>query len=130
MTLMMEKFVPLDGHKLGSGFGPLLSEIARVRYPRDTAKHIARAWDIDPSTAANVVKGHSSERTVAKAVRAEGWELGEALLTALTGETYTQFIERDLARLRTEQELAHAKLDRIRARHRAVQQKPRRVAAD
>lgn len=116
---MIKKFEQSQDHKIGSGLGIHLAEIVRMIYPRDTAKHIARNWGIDASTAANVVRGHASERTIGRAFKTEGWGLIEALGTAVTGETYAQFVERDIARLKTEQELLQAKLEKIRAWDRA-----------
>lgn len=72
--------------------GELLALFAKRAWPRDTAKHLARRWDLDRSTAENVLRGHGSERTITKAVKAEGWPLVIALGEALTGQTYQQHL--------------------------------------
>lgn len=73
--------------------GELLAAFVRRRWPRDTAKQVSKAWDIDPSTAANLTKGHASERTISKAIKAEGWPLLMALGEAMTGQAYDDFLE-------------------------------------
>ena len=95
MTATEYEFVPLERQLFGLSLGEALAGLARQKYPRDTAKHLARAWQIDPSTAANVLKGHASERTLAKAFRAEGWTLIDAIGKAVTGETYHEYEERN-----------------------------------
>ena len=40
-----------------------------------TAKQIARAYKIDPSTAENLRKGHLSVPTLEKVIKTEGWAL-------------------------------------------------------
>ncbi len=72
--------------------GELLALFAKRAWPRDTAKLVARRWDLDRTTAENVLRGHGSERTVTKAVKAEGWPLVMALGEALTGTTYQQHL--------------------------------------
>lgn len=116
-------FLPLDGHFLGDGIGPAMAALVRQKYPRDTAKHVARSWDIDPVTAANVVKGHCSTRTLAKAFQAEGWGLITALGASITGETFEEYEERRLNTIIEQAENARQNLHRIRARREALDQR-------
>jgi len=96
MAQLNSGFLPLDGQFFGDGIGPAVATLVRQKYPRDTAKHVSRSWDIDPATAANVVKGHCSTRTLAKAFQAEGWGLITALGASITGETFEEYEERRL----------------------------------
>ena len=116
MAQLNSGFLPLHRQLLGSGIGEAVAELVRTKYPRDTAKHVSRSWDIDHATAVNVVKGHCSTRTLAKAFHAEGWELITALGASITGETFDQYEERRLNSIIQEADRARQNLDRIRAR--------------
>lgn len=101
--------------------GDALRDLIRHRYRNNAAKTIARGWDLDPKTARNVVSnGHVSERTLTKAIRAEGWELLAALGAELTGETYEAFVERKLKSLIQEAADARQNLVDLRARRSAL----------
>lgn len=91
--------------------GEAVRELVTRRWTSNAAKQLERQWDLDPKTAKNVVgNGHVSERTLTKAVRAEGWDFLEALGREMTGETYAQYLHRI-----TERE-AHAQRERERER--------------
>lgn len=120
MTHLTEEFVPPRRQLFELSIGEALADLARQKYPRDTAKHIARAWGIDASTAANVVRGHASERTLTKAIKAEGWGLLACLGAALTGETYEQFEERQLQQIIERAADASQKLVQLRTRREAM----------
>ncbi len=127
MAVTGTDFVPLDRQLFDRSLGEALSALARQRYPRDTAKRIARAWDIDPSTAANVVKGHASERTLTKALKAEGWALIAALGEAITGESFAQFEERRLQTIIQEAEHARSQIVALRTRRAALESRARQL---
>jgi len=118
MTAVETDFMPAGRQLFGLAPGEALAEIARQKYT--SAKQLARAWGIDPTTAANVFKGHLSAPTLAKAVAAEGWGLWEALGTTLTGETYEQYEERKLQSIIEQAENARENLVRLRARRAAL----------
>lgn len=99
MTTWMDGFVPDDGQLIRRTMGETLAQMVRNRWPHNTAKHVARAWDLDPTTAKNLTKGHASERTLTKAIRAEGFELLDALGHALTGQTHHEWEEQKLNRI-------------------------------
>jgi hypothetical protein len=120
LTHQIGDFLPVRKQLFGFSIGEALAELVRQRYPRDTAKHIARRWDIDPATAANVLKGHASERTLTKAITAEGWDLLACLGAALTGETYSQFEERQLQQIIERAADASQKLVQLRTRREAM----------
>lgn len=120
MTALDPDFMPLRRQLFDLSMGEALSALARQKYPRDTAKHLSRAWDIDPATAANVVKGHASERTLTKAIKAEGWGLLSELGAALTGESFHEYEERQLAAIIERAADASQKLVQLRARREAL----------
>lgn len=103
--------------------GEAVRGLVRRRWKANAAKSIAREWDLDPKTARNVIEnGHVSERTLTKAVRAEGWSFLSALGEELTGETFAQYLHRI-----TEAE-AHAQREREAHRDNVVRLQTR--AAD
>jgi hypothetical protein len=93
MTQGLADFMPRDRQLFDRSMGELLATFVRRRWPRDTAKHVSKSWGIDPATATNLTKGHASERTISKALKAEGWPLLMALGEAMTGQAYDQFLE-------------------------------------
>lgn len=120
MAQTQNGFLHLDGQLFGVGIGEAVASLVRQKYPRDTAKHLSRSWDIDPTTAANVVKGHCSTRTLAKAFQAEGWGLITALGASITGETFEEYEERRLNEIILEAERARKDLHERRARRAAL----------
>lgn len=101
--------------------GDALRDLIRRRYRNNAAKRIETDWDIDARTARNVVtQGHVSERTLTKALRAEGWALLEALGAELTGESYGEFVERQLQQKIREAADARQNLVDLRARRAAL----------
>lgn len=102
-----------------TGLGAVLARLARIRWPQNTAKHAARAWGLDATTAANVVRGSASERTLFKAIRADGWELLMKIGEAVIGCTYEEYLQKKLERLEHVRNQAadhSARVDRLRAR--------------
>lgn len=93
MTMELADFMPLDRQLFDRSMGELLAQFVRRRWPRDTAKHVSRAWEVEPATAANLIKGHASERTITKALKAEGWPLVMALGEAVTGRSYADHLQ-------------------------------------
>jgi hypothetical protein len=98
MTWTGADFVQDDRQLFGRTLGETLAKMVRQRWPHSTAKNVARAWGLDPTTAENLIRGHASERTITKALRAEGWELLSALGHALTGQTHHEWEEQRLRR--------------------------------
>jgi hypothetical protein len=105
-----------------NSIGEALKKVIRDRYANNAAKRIEGDWGLDPKTARNVVTvGHVSERTLTKAVRAEGWDLILALGAELTGETHSQWEERRLNHIIQEAERARKNLVSLRQRREAVE---------
>lgn len=121
--------MPLDRQLFTLSIGEAVAALMRQRHPRDTAKHIARAWNIDATTAANVVKGHVSERTLTKALRAEGWAFLSALGATITGETFEQYETRRLNHIIQEAESARKNLVSIASRREAMEARARELDA-
>lgn len=92
MTSTGFEFVQEEPQLFGRSMGEALARLVRNRWPQNTAKRVAAAWDLDPTTAANVTRGHASERTLTKAIRAEGWGLLAPLGEAMTGHTYADHL--------------------------------------
>lgn len=102
--------------------GDAVRGLVRRRWKTNTAKMLERQWGLDPKTARNVVgSGHVSERTLTKAVRAEGWDFIAALGVELTGRTYDQHLAYII-----EQE-THAQKDRERHRDNVVRLQTRAI---
>jgi hypothetical protein len=116
MTALDMEFLPLDRHSLfPHSVGEILAKFARRKWPRDTTKHVSREWGVDPRTAANLIKGHSSERTISTALRAEGWPLFMALGEAMTGEAYSDFLQGVADAHERQRKRAEAHKDTIRS---------------
>jgi hypothetical protein len=115
MTATGWDFVPEDRQLIDRTAGEALARMLRTRWPRDTAKQIAKAWGLDATTAANLVKGHCSERTLTKAIRAEGWALLAPLGEALTGESYEAHLNTIIEETENARRTAEVRRDRVRA---------------
>ena len=129
MTDWSANFMPRDRQLFARDLGEAISALARQRWPHHTAKQIERAWGIDRSTAANVVKGHVSATTITKAVRAEGWSLLLALGAELTGQTHHEWEEQLLDRIISEAERDREKVRRLRDKAALVRERADRVAS-
>lgn len=100
---------------LEKSVGDAVRDLVRRRWQSNTAKHLERQWDLDPKTAKNVVgNGHVSERTLTKAIRAEGWSFVAALGEELTGQTYDQHLQNIIEETAREQEARERQRDRVR----------------
>ena len=78
----------------GRSIGEAVRGVVRRRWASNAAKMLERHWDLDPKTARNVVtQGNVSERTLTKAVQAEGWSFLAALGEELTGQSYADHLQ-------------------------------------
>lgn len=115
MTSTEWNFVPEQHQQLiDRTMGEALARMVRAKWPRDTAKHVARAWEVDLSTATNVTRGHASERTLTKAIRAEGWGLLAPLGEALIGHAYEQHLTQAIEETNRAQRSLESRRDRVR----------------
>lgn len=102
-------FMPLSRQLIGRRLAEALSDLLGQQH--STAKKIAKAYRIDPTTAENLRKGHLSVPTLEKVVRAEGWALWAALGEELLGTTYEQHLASKIEETRR----AHDRLEERRA---------------
>lgn len=114
MSSTVREFLPVDRQLFDLDVGEAMSLIARQKYP--SAKHLARAWKIELSTAENVLKGHCSGRTLTKAFKAEGWTIIAALGATITGETFEQYEERRFSQIIRDAERARHNIRSLAAR--------------
>lgn len=115
MTSIGWEFVPEHQPQLiDRTMGEALARLARKRWPRDTAKQVARAWDLDHCTAENVTRGKASERTITKAIKAEGWALLAPLGEALTGLTFEQHLNTIIEETERARQRLEGRRDRVR----------------
>ena len=104
--------MPLARQLFGRRIADALTALVGQRH--GTAKQIARAYEIDPSTAENMRKGHLSVTTLEKVAKAEGWALWAALGEELFGQSYDQFLHDIIEREK------HAQQERERTRDNVV----------
>lgn len=125
MSSTVREFLPVDRQLFDLGVGEALGLIARQKYP--SAKHLARAWSIEISTAENVLKGHCSARTLTKAFNAEGWTIIAALGATITGETFEEYEERRFSQIIQDAERARQNIRSLAARRAQMEQDAARL---
>jgi predicted transcriptional regulator len=76
--------------------GEAIGTWLRREHPRETIKAIANNAGIDRRTAENILQGHLSAVTFTKLVRAYGWRFMAAVGAEMIGETYEQYLHREL----------------------------------
>lgn len=114
MSRIEESFLAADWQESTWNLGGVLAEFVRRRFPRDTIKQVARALDCTLPAAANVTKGHASERTLTKAFQVWPWEFAQAAATAFSGRTYEQHLENQIEETRRVEETLARRRDRVR----------------
>jgi hypothetical protein len=92
-----------------------------MKWPVGTAKRVARAWGIDVSTAANVVKGHIGARALTRAVEIEGYDLLDHVGKKMTGISRTDWARNKITNLSEELRLATHEYDRLCTRSRTLE---------
>lgn len=105
-------FMPLDRQLFPKRMAEALAALLTQKHV--TAKQIARAYQIDPSTAENLRKGHLSVPTLEKVVKAEGWALWAELGRELIGQSYPEHLQTIIERTDREQEQRSWERDRVR----------------
>lgn len=107
-------FLSSEWQHTTTNVGGILGAIFRRMYPRDTAKRTEAFLDVDRVTATNLTKGHASERTITKALRAGGWPLLMQLGEAMTGQTYADHLQSVVQEHDRLREQAAARQDHLR----------------
>lgn len=115
MTDWSAGFLDNNEQLFPQSMGELLATFVRKRWPQNTAKRVEAAWDLDTTTARNLTRGHASERTITKALNAEGWPLVMALGEAVTGRPYDQFLQDIVDEQHRAAERAAARRDQLRS---------------
>lgn len=125
MTITANEIMDLGGQNLpfSRDLREALGVYARRKWPLNTSVHAAKAWGIPKTTAANVLKGHASDATVTKIIRAGGWELALPVIGAVIGEPVHTFFREQM------REAARAAEDAER-HERLAQAAYRRLATD
>lgn len=86
-------FLSSDWHQSTRNVGGVLAAFVRAKFPRDTIKRTAQALDCTLPAAANVTKGHASERMLTKAHQVWPFELSDAIDEAFTGMTRAEYLQ-------------------------------------
>lgn len=125
MSLTADGIMSLDGQMLpfSRDLREALAIYARRTWPLNTSVHAAKAWGVPKSTAANVLKGHASDATVTKIIRAGGWALALPVIGAVIGEPVHAFFReqmrqaaKDAERAQRHEHLAKAAYGRLEGR--------------
>lgn len=98
-----------------------LAVYARRHWRTNTAKQAAKAWGLPHATAANLLKGHASDATVTRVLRAGGWRLASAVVGAVIGHSYDDFLNTELEAIADERARIEQQDRDLRARWSAVQ---------
>lgn len=122
MSLTADGIMSLDGQLLpfSRDLREALGLYARRTWPLNTSVHAARAWGIPKTTAANLLKGHASDATVTRVIRAGGWALALPVIGAVIGEPVHEFFReqmrqaaKDAERAQQHEHLAQAAYRRL-----------------
>jgi hypothetical protein len=122
MTMTADTIMHLDGQLLpfSRDLREALAIYARRTWPLNTSVHASKAWGIPKSTAANLLKGHASDATVTRIIRAGGWQLALPVIGAVIGEPVHAFFRdqmrqaaKDAERAQEHEQLAEAAYRRL-----------------
>lgn len=122
MTITADAIMDLDGQLLpfSRDLREALAIYARRTWPTNTSGHAAKAWGIPKTTATNLLKGHASDATVTRIIRAGGWALALPVIGAVIGEPVHAFFREQMRgaakqaeRAREHEELAQAAYRRL-----------------
>lgn len=83
-----------------------IGNYARRTWPTQTSVHASKAWGISKDAAKNVLKGHASDATVTKIIRAGGWALVLPVVGAVIGEPVHAFFREQMKQAAREAERA------------------------
>lgn len=112
-------FMPREVQLFRRNVGEIIAHLVRSKFPRDTAKHLQRSYDLEPSTAKNVARGHVSPQSLTSILHGEGddvFDLLDAIGHALTGKTRHEWEEQKYQRIIEEAERAQDGIRQLRLR--------------
>lgn len=134
MTITADTIMSFDGQILpfSRDLREALGVYARRKWPLNTSGHVAKAWGIPKSTAANLMKGIASDATVTAILRAGGWELALPVIGAVIGHPVDQFFRAQMKSAAREAQRAeqHEQLAAAAYRHLASDPARDRDAGD
>lgn len=107
-----------------------LANYARRTWPTNTSGHMAKAWGISKDTAKNILKGHASDATVTRIIRAGGWALVLPVMGAVIGQPVDAFFRQQLKVAAREAERAVEHEELARAAYRRLEGDPPRAGED
>lgn len=83
-----------------------LANYARVRWPTNTAKQVAREWDLSLDEAKGVISSRTSQTTIDKILkhRNGGWRVAIPILGAVIGRDLDGFLAEEQGRLSRERQ--------------------------
>jgi hypothetical protein len=108
VSLTADQIMTLNGQHLpfSRDLREALAIYARRMWPLNTSVHAAKAWGVSKSTATNVLKGHASDATVTRIIRAGGWELALPVIGAVIGHPVHSFFRDQMQKAAKEAERA------------------------
>lgn len=126
MTLTADGLMSLDGQMLpfSRDLREALAIYARRSWPLNTSVHAAKAWGVPKSTAANLLKGHASDATVTRIIRAGGWALALPVIGAVIGEPVHAFFRDQMRQAAKDAERAHEHEQLAAAAYRRLESDP------
>lgn len=80
---------------LDKGLRDALADHCRRRWPTNTAKHVARAYDLSVDEARGVVACRTSIATLERVFKVGGWGVALPVLAEVIGHAVDQFILRE-----------------------------------
>lgn len=101
-----------------------LANYARRTWPVNTSGHMAKAWGVSKDTAKNVLKGHASDATVTKIIRAGGWAVALPVIGAVIGEPVHTFFRDQMKEAAKQAERAKHHEELASAAYRALEAGP------
>jgi hypothetical protein len=125
MAVTVNEIINLDGQLLpfSRDLREALAIYARRTWPLNTSVHAAKAWGVPKTTAANLLKGHASDATVTRIIRAGGWGLALPVIGAVIGQPVHEFFreqirqaEKEASRAQEHERLADAAWRRLEGR--------------
>lgn len=125
MTQTGATFLSADWHQSTHNVGGVLAAFVRRKFPRDTIKRTAQALDCTLPAAANVTKGHASERMITKAHHTWPFEFSDAIDVAFTGMTRADYLKRVIE----DEAREHQKRQAERLEHRRLEERAYELVA-
>lgn len=104
MAVTVNEIMTLGGRELpfARDLREAIAIYMRRTWPLNTSVHAASAWKIPKSTAASLLKGHASDATITRVLRAGGWPLAISVIGATIGTRLEDYIQAERQSLERE----------------------------